>query len=279
METIKTWTMVKAELPSIPEDWAVWIEVYREHGIEGTLQEDAPPSITGYVYRNTPVELLAADLMKAGAKEVTFEVIEEQNWAESWKQFFKPVRIGQHWVVRPTWETYAPQPGDREIVLDPGQAFGTGDHPTTKMCLELLEQVPMKGRSVLDLGCGSGILAVGARLLGADPVVAVDLDPPSIEATHENLERNKVTAEVIEAAGFDGVRGRQFHVIVSNIISATLIRLMPDMAAHIAVGGDWIASGIIQDNWPDVLAFAEREGFKLIEKRDGGEWVAAHLRR
>lgn len=278
METVKTWTMVRAKLPETPLDWSIWVDTFEEFGIEGTLQEEKPPALVGYAHSADDVPGLTLALEAQGAVVET-DQIEEQNWAESWKQFFKPVRIGQHWVVRPTWEPFDVLPGDREIVLDPGQAFGTGDHPTTRMCLELLELAGLEGQTVADIGCGSGILSVGAVKLGAASVVAVDNDPPSIESSLENAERNGTPFEVLLGTGFEPLGDRVFDVVVSNIISATLIRIAPVVATRIRPGGQWIVSGIIRSNWPDVLAAAEANGFALLEHREEGEWVAAQFRR
>ncbi|RYG40520.1 50S ribosomal protein L11 methyltransferase, partial [bacterium] len=205
------------------------------------------------------------------------------------------------------------QKGDLAIVLDPGQAFGTGDHPTTRLCLELLEETDIEGLDVADVGCGSGILAIGAVMLGAKSVVANDIDPVAVEVARENAARNDIHVDWSVGEGVaglyadtpDGViteanneweqdetplaserkpsvvaRGHiepRFDVVVSNIISAILIRLAPDVADCLKPGGRWIVSGIIDQNWADVQKAAEASGFKLRAERHEDGWVAARF--
>jgi len=214
--------------------------------------------------------------------------------------------VGQHWVVRPTWEEFEAGPADRVIVLDPGQAFGTGDHPTTRMCLELMEPLDLTGRPVADVGCGSGILAVGACMMGANPVEAVDIDPIAVEVAKENAERNGVSFLALAGDGLSAFRGeaaspegapqdetplqgqqidpgrpsaRQYDLILSNIISATLIRIAADIALAVAPGGAWVVSGIIESNWPEVRETAGKVGFNLVDERHEDGWVAARFVR
>lgn len=278
---MRIWTKVSALLPEVPEDWAVWHEVFAENGIDGTLQEDHPPTLSAYAVDASESELnqLRSALEAAGAK-VTLEVVPEENWAESWKQFFKPRRIGRRFVVRPTWEEFEAQPDDLVIVLDPGQSFGTGDHPTTRMCLEILEDLDLAGKTVADVGCGTGILSVGACMLGADPVVASDIEDISVESTRENAERNHVEFACLVGKGFEPYSPDfQADLVVSNIISAALIRLAPETATRVRSGGHWVVSGIIEANWPDVQAAAESAGFELEQKLQENEWIAARFRR
>ena len=177
-------------------------------------------------------------------------------------------------MVRPTWEEFASSPDDLSIVLDPGQAFGTGDHPTTRLCLELMENVAISGKTVLDIGCGSGILSIGACLLGAKTVLAIDIDPIAVEVAKENRELNGVTFEAIAGEGLSGLKG-DWDVAISNIISATLVRIARDVRDVLNDDSRWIVSGIIVDNWPDVKLAAEKAGFTLLERREEDGWVAA----
>ena len=211
---------------------------------------------------------------------IELQEVEEQDWSEAWKEFFKPRRVGERFIVRPTWEAAEIGPGDLEIVLDPGQAFGTGDHPTTRGCLELIEKADCRGKSIADIGCGSGILSVGAGLLGASELILVDYDPVCVTSSLENLKRNNVTGEVHEGLGFQPLADdKRFDIVLSNIISAALIRLAPEAADRIKPGGLWIVSGIIEANWPDVLTRAKTCGFELVETFAEGDWIAATLRR
>lgn len=273
------WTCVTAILESEPEDWAALHEVFATHGIDGTLIEERPPRISGYCYDPKPEELDGlVTALKGKVTSVHVGEVKSVDWAETWKQFFKPRRIGQRFVVRPTWEDYASKPGDLVITLDPGQAFGTGDHPTTRTCLMLLEETPLAGRTLADIGCGSGILTVGAKLLGAGPCVGVDVERASVESSIENVERNGVEAQFFEGLGFAPLPADAcYDIVLSNIISAALIALAPEVGKRTHSGAQWIVSGIIHSNWPDVLEAAERHGFQLVAKLDEGDWTAARL--
>jgi ribosomal protein L11 methyltransferase len=250
--------------------------VFDRHGCENTLQEDFPPALSSAVVgvkgSGGVIRALTADLLTAGVSSVETRSLVEENWEENWKRFFHPRAVGNRFMIRPTWEE-AP-PSDRfEIVLDPGQAFGTGDHPTTRMCLELLERNEVHGHSVADVGCGSGILSVGACMLGASRVYAVDIEPLSVEVAKENAALNHVFFEAIAGRGIAALVHRApFDLVVSNIISAALIQLAPEVAA---VCQRWIVSGIIEQNWVDVLTAAEAAGFRLVERLEEDGWVAA----
>lgn len=277
------WIQITATFSKPPEDWSVFADAFDRFGCPGSIQTDKPPTIGAYLVAvdgaRAQAAGLAEELRRLGADKVEQVVVPDEDWSETWKQFFKPRRVGKRFVIRPSWEEFAAGPSDRVIVLDPGEAFGTGDHQTTRLCLELMEEAGLADREVADVGCGSGILSIGSRLLGAKSVIAVDIDPVSVEVAHANAVRNAVSFEVVCGDGFEPFAGRSFDVILSNIISAVLIRLAPQVAAHVKPGGLWIASGIIRQNWPDVLAAAERAGFSLIDLKEEDEWVGATLRR
>ena len=270
------WILIKAHQSPAPADWSPVIEVFRDFGIENTLEERG--AIVGCYVDVDGVQdqivALKAALLAQGVSEVTDEPLVEVDWENEWKKFFKPRRVGQHFVVRPTWETFDAQTEDKIIILDPGQAFGTGDHPTTRNCLAFLEKYVEPGLDVLDLGCGSGILAVGAKLLEAGEVCAIDIDPISIEVAKENFERNQV--DVLTAVG--DVLSLKFEaewdIVVSNIISATLINLAPDATYALRSGGKWIVSGIITQNWADVKIAAQKQGLQYVEHVEEDGWVA-----
>jgi len=270
-----SWIEVKATFDS-GQDLSPYVDIFGEYGIENTLEEGA--SLTGCLVSvdgsAERIEELAAALTTAGAREVTTRDLAEDNWEIAWRQFFKPRRIGTRFLVRPTWEEAEPAPDDLVIVLDPGQAFGTGDHPTTRLCLELMEGVQIAGRRVLDVGCGSGILSVGACLLGAKKVMAIDIDPIAVEVAKENRDLNQVQFDAAVGEGLDGLKG-DWDVAISNIISATLVRIACDVRDVLVDGGRWVVSGVIVDNWPDVLMAAEKAGFRFVEKREEDGWVAA----
>lgn len=280
------WIKVTARFDQAPEDWAAICDVFENHGVPGTVQTDDPPTIGGYLVDGEDaaesVANLRADLVSRGARDVTEEIVPDEDWAEAWKQFFEPRRIGRRFVVRPTWKDYPAAPDDKVIVLDPGQAFGTGDHPTTRMCLALMEEV-WQGNPpafVADIGCGSGILSVAAMLLGSERVIGVDIDPVAIASARENAARNGVTYDVVQGKGFLPFRSEiVFDAVVANIISAALIALAPAAARHVRPGGPWIVSGVIEANWADVEAAAHRAGFRTERVLQEGDWIAAVLRR
>lgn len=277
---MRHWIEIKATLERAPEDWSALADTFDRHGCPGSLQTDEPPTISAFLVdvegTEARVHALTEDLMSQGVRSVDTRIVPEEAWAEDWKQHFKPRRIGRRLLIRPTWEAAEPAPGDVEIVLDPGQAFGTGDHPTTRLCLELLENANPAGKMVADVGCGSGILSIAACLLGAEKVSAVDIDDLSIEVAKENRALNGVDFKCFVGDGFASLEpDTGWDIVLSNIISATLIRVAPDARNAVHTGGLWIVSGIIRGNWPDVLAAAEASGFALAEQREEGEWVAA----
>jgi ribosomal protein L11 methyltransferase len=281
-----SWIEIRAELPPL-DDTSHFVEIYRDFGIENTMEEGHAlvgclPNVDGADER---VSELAEALRSAGAREVIARGLPEVNWEEAWKQHFKPRKIGRNFVIRPTWEDYATGEGEIEIVLDPGQAFGTGDHATTRLCLELMEDAALRDAVVADVGCGSGILSVAAIKLGAAEVVAVDVEPTAVEVAKENAALNGVQFLALTGDGIAPLLtasegGREgFDVVLSNIISAILIRLARDVSDALVPGGRWIVSGVIPQNWPDVLAAAERAGFEIRERREEDGWVAALFHR
>lgn len=276
-----SWIEVVAHFERPPEDWSPYIDVFGQFGCENTIQTDTPPTLGAAVVEVDGSQKVVADLKAAleamGVARVDSRPLVEENWEENWKQFFKPRRVGKRFVVRPTWETFEFLPGDLDIVLDPGQAFGTGDHPTTRMCLELLEEFLKPGQTVADIGCGSGILSVGAAKLGASRVVAIDIEPISVEVARKNALLNQVEFETIVGMGVQALPDQEVDLVVSNIISATLISIAREVAPRVKPGGYWIVSGIIEPNWPDVLEAAQRAGFRLEKVLQEDDWVGAAL--
>jgi ribosomal protein L11 methyltransferase len=275
------WILIKAKQTPAPADWSPIINTFRDYGIENTLEE--ANCITGcYVDVDgvrTQIESLRTALLALGVDDVIDEPFVEVDWENEWKKFFKPRRVGSHFVVRPTWESFDALPGDKVIVLDPGQAFGTGDHPTTRMCLEYLEMQVAPSNSVLDLGCGSGILAIGAKMVGAGETLAIDIDPIAVEVAKENITRNNVEVKTAVGDVLELQLESRWDIVVSNIISATLINLAPDAAYALRPGGKWIVSGIITQNWSDVKKAAEKSGFTYIEHREEDGWNAGVFKK
>lgn len=274
------WRELRVPLPADLDGAAVeaLVGAFDEAGA-GAAIYDKPRSLVAYLPDDSSsdpvISRLAARLLPLS---IVQSVIEETNWAEAWKQFFKPRRIGRRFIVCPSWETASAGPADVVLNLDPGQAFGTGEHPTTQMMLELMEEFVRPGQTVFDIGCGSGILSVAALKMGAQTVTCTDLDLPSVRATQENLARNGVHAATVLAEGLGCLRGRA-DVMLSNIISATLIRLAPEAAKHVVPSGHWLASGVIAQNADAVERAMDQAGFAVVARKSEGEWVSLAARR
>jgi ribosomal protein L11 methyltransferase len=207
----------------------------------------------------------------------SFRTVQEEDWANAWKEHYKPLRIGRHLVICPAWETVRRRPGDILLKMDPGMAFGTGLHPTTRMCLEALEPRTLSGMDVLDMGTGSGILAIAAAQLGARSVLALDIDQVAVESARENCTLNDVSESVVVQRGSlpDLEPHRQWDLILANILAPILIEMLGDgIAAHLRSGGAMILSGIIEDQALDVEAALDTQGLVLLERLQIKDWVA-----
>ena len=225
--------------------------------------------------------LNALDLgLPLGALTIDTQNVRDEDWSEVWKQFYKPFRAGKSLVVKPTWETYEAQSGDRIIEIDPGMAFGSGTHETTGMCLELLEEVMQGGERVIDVGTGSGILAIGAALLGASDVLAIDIDPVAVRVARENIAHNALEDKVRAVEGnllasSDGV----CELCVANIIADVICMFAAPLNDHIVPGGLFICSGIIKEREQDVVDALNAANYTILDVRRKGEWVAMLSRR
>jgi ribosomal protein L11 methyltransferase len=204
----------------------------------------------------------------------------EDEWRDVWKQFFRATRIGRHFIVRPSWDPGAVEAADHVIDLDPGRAFGTGAHPSTKLVIAAIERLYDEGAGIgrfLDLGCGSGILAIAASLLWpAAEGVAFDIDPEAVACTAENLDRNHVTT-VRPAEGSLGAVGGTFELIMANIQADVLDTLAPAFIHRLAPGGRLVLSGLLASDVPAVLTRFGGLGFALLERADEGEWSSLAL--
>jgi ribosomal protein L11 methyltransferase len=206
--------------------------------------------------------------------DMTLRYAEEEDWANAWKQYFKPLRIGRNLLIKPSWEYYHPQPNDLILELDPGMAFGTGGHPTTKLCLETLEDYVRPGMTVADIGTGSGILSLGAARLGAKQVFATDIDLLPRKIARENIARNQLedVISVLEMEEFDK-KAQECDLIVANIVANTIIEIAPTIPARLLPGGYFLASGIV-DNHHDLVSDALRAvGLMPVETRREDIWV------
>lgn len=243
------------------------------------------PVIKGYLPVNTELpgklEELQAGLAEIASRlgqasyQTNAVTVCDEDWANSWKAYFKPVKISDRLVIRPTWEPYTAGEGEIVLDLDPGMAFGTGSHVTTVMCVRLLEKYIRPGHSVIDVGTGTGILAMGAACLGAGEVLAVDNDPVAVKAARENIELNHL-ADKVRVETNDLLRGLDLSadLITANIIADIIIKLLPQAKAGLSSDGILIASGIIAGRKNDVATVARAWGFVLEEEREEEGWVA-----
>lgn len=210
--------------------------------------------------------------------------VSTEDWSTSWKVNFKPLRIGRRLLIVPSWEEPQPQPNDIVLRLDPGMAFGTGGHETTRLCLELLEQIMdtmpiLRSPAVLDLGTGSGILAMAAVQLGAGRVCAVDIDPLALEVARENLAINGLTDQVeCSTTPLESLEGC-FDVILANILAEELVRLAPYLSKRLSPGGSLVLSGILAEKEGLVRSGFSSQPLEYLATLIEGEWVALHYRK
>lgn len=226
--------------------------------------------------RQILARLKAQDLDgKYGRLELEMKDVDEEDWSNAWKKYYHPVQVGEHLVVCPSWEAYDRQPDDVVLTLNPGMAFGTGTHDTTRLCMELLEKYITPQDTVLDVGCGSGILAITAALLGANKIIGCDIDEVAVKVAGENAALNGVQDRIAFHQGdlTSQVEG-SFQIICANIVADVIIRLSEDAGRYLAKDGIFITSGIIDTREQDVLNALEQNGFQVIERRTSGGWVA-----
>jgi ribosomal protein L11 methyltransferase len=203
--------------------------------------------------------------------------VADADWAEAWKEHYVPQRIGRV-VVVPSWSQAPLEPGDVAVALDPGMAFGTGLHPTTRGCLRLLQEIGPLPSEVLDVGVGSGILSLAALRLGARRAVGLDTDPLAVEAARNNAERNGLRHRLQASVGtLPEQPARPYPLVLANLVAAVLVELAPRLAAHLQPGGILLASGIIEPKADAVLAAMTSVGLRSTSRLDDGEWVTLRL--
>lgn len=201
--------------------------------------------------------------------------VQEEDWANSWKAYFKPDKIGQRIVIKPSWEEYEPMEEDLVIELDPGMAFGTGDHATTALCIKLLENYTIENMEIIDVGTGSGILSISAAKLGAKRVQALDFDTVAVEAATSNVKINNLEKVIsVEHSDLLAKADGKMDLIVANIVADIINKLVPQAHNHLKEQGIFIASGIIDDRKEDVLQTFKNNNFEVIEVKEETGWVA-----
>lgn len=216
---------------------------------------------------------------------VRFRLLKEEDWLHAWKRFYQPIPVGRNLLVVPAWME-PPQEGRTVIFIEPGTAFGTGMHPTTRLCLEALEDLVRPGQPVIDLGCGSGILAIAAAKLGARPVLAADIEPQALEETRDNARRNRVEdhIHVLQGSVAEILTGkapiRQAPVVVANIFAEVLVELLDQgLARLVTPHGYLVLSGILEEREKGVQRAAEGQHLSLVHRAQEGEWVCLQYRR
>ena len=212
---------------------------------------------------------------------IDFYDFEEEDYQNSWKKYFYTQKISERFVVKPTWREYEPQEDELVIEIDPGRAFGTGTHPTTSLCIKLMEENIKEGNTVIDVGTGSGILMVAAEKLGAGKIIGTDIDPMAVEVAEENLLLNKVDMEKAKAYAGDlvtVVQDEKFDVVVANILADVLLILLKDISRVVKKDGLVIFSGIIEDKLEEMKRAVEEVGLEILEVKADKEWRAMLMR-
>ena len=274
--------------------------VMMEQGVKYNDEEDAgtptgPITVRAYLEMDDQLEekrqKLEESLYYLGRIQplpaASYKEIADQNWMEAWKQHYKPILIGERLVIVPAWME-SPEPDRIPIKIDPGMAFGTGTHPTTQLCLELMEKEFRSHRPdpVIDVGCGSGILSIAALKLGAESALGVDIDAGSIENARENADNNSIGEELIMGLGsVQEIRDGQFPfrkapLVVANILAPVIIRLFDaGLADLIDEQGTILLSGILQEQAQSVVEAAQAKGLQTKDRKQMGDWVALSMSR
>jgi ribosomal protein L11 methyltransferase len=264
-------------------------------GLGATIDPSRPSIVRGYVPARdrAAAEQAAAEANEAlghlqafGLRpigELTTRIVHEADWAEAWKEHFPVLRVGRRLVIRPTWRRHRGAARDVVLALDPGMAFGTGLHPTTRLCLAAVESLADRGAiaraRVLDVGCGSGILAIAAAKLGAGSVLGVDTDPIAIEATAANSARNGLEDRIGARVGSVPTGEPAFDVVLANLIASVLIQFASQLGDELRAGGILVASGIFRDREGDVRTAFEAVGLDVSGRSVEGDWVALEAAR
>lgn len=271
----KYWDYVDEELEKLKDEDSC-ITVYFPADASGLEQLASVKSRLG--------ELKSLDVSKSlGSLNIHIENMRDEDWAENWKKYFKPLEIGKNILIVPEWEKDVPDTNKTKFLINPGVSFGTGSHESTKMCIEEIEKHLKKGDIILDLGCGSGILSVIALLIGASDATAVDIDPMAVETAYSNLALNGLSREIYH--GFAGdittdtklcetLSEKKYDIVLANIVADVIIALSSFVKNFMKDDGTFICSGIIIDRLDEVVEKLESEKLKVVEIRKMGEWAA-----
>ena len=278
-------------------------ELFNRYGYGGAVVETYPPHFDRATVRTVihiednqrlhEIEALLSLIGQAlptGLPLTRLQEIGKSDWATSWREHFHPIRVAKHFVIKPSWRDYQPAAEDIIIEIDPGMAFGSGLHPTTQLCLKILEVLPLQGKSFFDVGVGSAILSLAALNLGAGPVRAVDIDEVAVQVARENFERNGFPvsepsssakqSQIEIAVGSAGDRGeQQWQIVVANILAHILIEIMVDLSQAVAPDGVLILSGIIVEQEEEMLAAFAAHNLRVVDRHKAEDWVAFVTKR
>ncbi len=266
-----------------------------DEGLGARVDPTRPAVVRGYVPARdaSAAEAAAAQVAEAlghlqafglrAIGDLRTRIVHEEDWASAWKAHFPVLRVGRRIVIRPTWRRHRRAPDDVVIGMDPGMAFGTGLHPTTRLCLAALEPLAadglLDGARVLDVGCGSGILAIAALRLGAASAIGVDTDPIAIESTDANARRNRLTRRIRARVGSLPSGDPPFDIVLANLIAGVLVPLAPLLRDELRQGGLLVASGIFVDREAEVRAAFEAADLVVDGRTAEGDWVALRAQR
>lgn len=282
---------VEVSVTVTPEAVEAVTHILMEAGAGGVV-ELAPavrvayfPDDQAMAHRLEEIQAAVANLasfgLDPGPASVTWQSVAESQWADAWKDHFHPVRISDRLIIRPTWREYNARPGEIVLDLDPGMAFGTGAHPTTMMCARGLESLVKPGDRVMDVGTGSGILAIAAARLGASEVWACDTDPVAVRVARENIALNGVAdvVNVIEGSWPELLqRAKPVQVVVANIIASVIEEMIPDAPRLLTADGRLLVSGIASFRRAGVVTTFSRHGWDVVNVQSEGDWVSIEAR-
>ena len=266
------------------EEWDYIDEsIFADHGssvyVKGYLPSEEAEKVDIIRMEAQRVADLSDEHIDFGTGEVSTRTVRDEDWSENWKKYYKPFTVGDTLAITPCWEQFD-SPGRTVVQLEPGAAFGTGQHETTFMCLSLAEKRDVKGKRILDIGCGTGILGIACVCLGAKTATLIDRDSVAVSAAHHNAALNDATDKVKILLGnlADEVKGT-FDVVFANIVADAVIALLPEIPRVLNADGILVASGIIRDREADVAKAAQMHRLATIERMQMGEWVALCMKR
>ena len=263
---VRTWDMVDENLMASMLSAETKVSFYLENNDEATA-----------LIKETKEELkVAKEENDFGRLKLESEIMKDEDWENSFKKYYKALRVGEHILIKPTWEEADIKDGDVVVELDPGMAFGTGTHESTHMCLEFLEKMVKKGDKVLDIGTGSGILGIAALKLGAESVTAVDIDPLAVKIAKENAQANGFGEDkfsVLQGDLADKVKG-EYDLVLANIVADIICELAKKVSPYIKNDGKFITSGIIDFKADNVREALKSNNIKINEEKNMGDWYS-----